>query len=95
MDYSSETPVLLAKAGKHIPGNPHASTPIRWALHGVRGGHKLESFLCGGRRFTTVESIGRFLARLNGTEAAPSPKQQADRERRVAKARAELRARGV
>lgn len=40
-------------------------TAWRWALRGVRG-VKLESYVLGGRRFTTREACERFLAVLNG-----------------------------
>lgn len=40
-------------------------TAWRWALRGVRG-VKLESYVLGGRRFTTREACERFLAALNG-----------------------------
>ena len=37
----------------------HVSTVWRWVLRGVKG-HRLESFLVGGRRYTTREAVGRF-----------------------------------
>ena len=46
-------------------------TAWRWAMRGVRG-TKLESFVIGGRRFTTREACERFLARLNGVPTPPS-----------------------
>lgn len=44
-------------------------TAWRWALRGVRG-VKLESFVVGGRRFTSREACQRFLASLNRTPPA-------------------------
>ncbi|MBX3437201.1 MAG: DUF1580 domain-containing protein [Planctomycetaceae bacterium] len=41
---------------------PNISTLHRWRLHGVRG-HKLETVLVGGRRFTSDEALERFIAR--------------------------------
>jgi len=63
----------LSRASADVPGNPHCSTLIRWALRGVRG-IKLESVVVGGRRFTSVEAIRRFIQRLSGDQrATPSP----------------------
>ena len=93
-DYSSETTIPFSKAAGHIPGRPHVSTLHRWRLDGVRGA-KLETFLVGGRRFTTQEAIARFLGHLNGTAPTPTERQERGREQRVARARAELRARRV
>ena len=44
------------RQGKRV----HNSTVYRWMTKGVRG-RRLESFMVGGMRFTTVESIARFL----------------------------------
>lgn len=89
----AETPVPFSEVARHIPGRPHVSTLHRWRLDGVRGA-KLETFLVGGRRFTTKEAIGRFLGHLNGTAPRPTERQERDRELRVARARAELQVRG-
>src|SRR5689334_15770975 len=70
----------------------------RWWTLGIRptqGGDRvvLESFRHGGLRFTTVQAIERFLARLNGAPAdAPTP-QQLHREH--VRADAELAASGI
>jgi hypothetical protein len=60
IDTTHETAVPFHEAPKHIPGRPHISTLHRWRLNGARG-RRLETFLCGGRRFTTLEAIQRFL----------------------------------
>ena len=60
IDPARETPIPFPEAPKHIPGRPHISTLHRWRLRGVRG-RRLETFLTGGRRFTTIEAIARFL----------------------------------
>jgi hypothetical protein len=59
-----ETLRLLTKAVADIPGRPHSSTILRWALRGVKG-VRLETIVVGGRRFTSVEAIGRFILRLS------------------------------
>ncbi len=94
IDLSRETAIPFSQAPKYIPGRPHLSTAHRWRLHGVRG-VKLETFLCGGRRFTTAQAIERFIAQLNPHQPLRSSAQDADRAERVARARAELRSRNV
>jgi hypothetical protein len=65
IDIEIEEMHLLARASTAVPGKPHVTTLYRWALHGVRG-VRLETVIVGGRRFTSREAIGRFLATLNG-----------------------------
>jgi hypothetical protein len=60
IDPAQETAIAFDEAPKHIPSRPHISTLHRWRLRGVRG-RRLETFLSGGRRFTTLEAIARFL----------------------------------
>jgi hypothetical protein len=60
IDPARETPIPFQQAPEHIPGRPHISTLHRWRLNGARN-RKLETFLRGGRRFTTLEAIQRFL----------------------------------
>lgn len=69
---SSERIRLLGKASRDFPGCPHVSTLFRWALRGIKG-TKLETVVCGGRRYTSLEAIGRFLAKLNRAPPAPGP----------------------
>jgi hypothetical protein len=64
IDIESEQLRLLAKASVDVPGHPHVSTLMRWALRGVKG-IKLETVVVGGRRFTSREAIQRFVSRLN------------------------------
>jgi hypothetical protein len=92
----NERLLRIRKAPKFVPGNPHVATVWRWILHGVRG-HKLESILVGGQRFTSVEAIERFIAATTATangEPAPirSPQQ---RERAAERAGRELTKLGV
>lgn len=63
----SETLKSPAEATRHAPGRPHVSTIWRWMTRGVRG-IRLESLVCAGRRYTSLEAIERFIART--TEAA-------------------------
>jgi len=64
IDIQHEQLRLLTEAPRDIPGRPHISTVIRWSSKGIRGGH-LETVLIGGRRFTSVEAIARFIDRLS------------------------------
>jgi hypothetical protein len=56
--------ISIRDASALIPGSPHISTIWRWILRGVKG-HRLESISVGGRRFTSKESVNRFLESLN------------------------------
>jgi hypothetical protein len=65
-------------------------TVWRWLLKGVKG-HKLESAIIGGRRFTSQESLSRFVAKLNaGPGETPQVRTPKQRERAVSQAEAEL-----
>jgi hypothetical protein len=72
MSINNETLILLAKAGKHIPGNPHIATLWRWASPRGFKGIQLETRKCAGKRFTSRESISRFLARTSATDPLSS-----------------------
>ena len=68
-------------------------TVTRWMLKG-RKGHKLESLVAGGQRYTSREAVGRFLAKLN-RGADYRPQQQRDqRTRENQRVEAELAAEG-
>jgi hypothetical protein len=60
IDSSKEDLKLLVHAAELVPGRPHVSTLVRWAMRGVRG-RRLETVVIGGRRFTSVEAIRRFI----------------------------------
>ena len=72
--------VLLSKAGRLLPTNPSAATLWRWALRGVDG-VKLETFKIGGRRYTSPDSVEKFVSRLNGPRSANEPPESSLRER--------------
>jgi hypothetical protein len=69
IDIVTEHIRLLAKASPDVPGRPHTSTLVRWALRGVKG-IKLETVVIGGRRYTSVEAIERFITRLSMPQAS-------------------------
>ncbi len=50
----------------------NATTIWRWTLRGVRGGIRLESFIVGGRRYTTEQAFTRFVERITAA-ADPEP----------------------
>lgn len=56
--------VTLAQAAQFLPGKPHPATLWRWSTHGVRG-TRLETWTVGGRRFTTLAALEKFLQLLN------------------------------
>lgn len=80
----SESRLRIGEAAKRIGVN--VSTTWRWVLRGVRG-HKLESALVGGQRFTSIEALERFVTKINTpagiTGSVRTPKQ---REKAVAAA---------
>ena len=71
IDIKNETMRPLSDACKEIEGRPHVSTLHRWRLRGVRG-QKLETVLIGGRRFTSLEALDRF---IRATTAAADDKR--------------------
>ena len=98
--FETEAKILLSAAIKRHPDLNTISprTLLRWAKRGTRG-VRLESIDIGGRTFTSLESVGRFLAKLNGTapttsDPLPSPRSPHQRQRASEAAAAELAASG-
>jgi len=94
IDIRREKLRLLTKASADIPGNPHVSTIFRWALRGIRG-VKLETAVVGGRKYTSIEAIDRFIARLSGVDAAQTPSVAQQRQRQIEKAEQRLDAENI
>lgn len=92
IDIRNERAIPLTKSPKYFPGKPHVSTVFRWALRA--DDRRLETFKCGGRRFTTIEAIERFIARCSANDKTQPPISHA-RRRQVARAEAELEAAGI
>ena len=94
----TEPLIPLREISRHLPFSmrrPHTSTCIRWALRGV--GHpttKLETVKVGGRRYTTLAAIERFVRVLTMRDPEVS---EAQRTPGIAfqRAEAELDADGV
>ncbi|TWU34876.1 DUF1580 domain-containing protein [Novipirellula artificiosorum] len=75
IDLSKETSIPLSEVPRHVPKRRgkkvHYSTVYRWATKGTRG-RKLETVMSGGIRYTTLESIERFLhTSIDRTPALP------------------------
>lgn len=69
------------------------STVWRWTTRGS-GGHRLEHFCVGGRKFTTEEAFARWVSRLS-SQGEPSPETPRQRERAIDRAERELAAMGI
>jgi len=96
VDIHSESVLSLAQAASSLPGRPHLSTIHRWRLHGIRG-IKLETFLIGGRRFTSRESLERFSERITAVANGEPASRRTNRQRKAAigQAERELNAAGI
>lgn len=84
IDLSSETLLSLRDAAKSLPGRPHISTIFRWRRVGVRG-VRLETCRIGGRRFTSVEALNRFLIAINEPDAKAQTAPRSRPRRRAVK----------
>jgi hypothetical protein len=74
IDVEREKLITLSQAANQVPwGKVDPSTPWRWARG--RRGVKLETVLCGGRRYTSREALLRFFAATSKTvsQASASP----------------------
>ena len=84
-----ETLIRIAEVPKHLPGRPDVSTVYRWLNK-----RKLESLMIGGRRWTSMEAIQRFVN--NSTNGAATPSEVSERRRQeIEKAEAKLKASGI
>jgi hypothetical protein len=96
---TSETVIPINDAPRHYPyGRPNLSTVYRHFGRGCRG-IRLETFVAGGRRYTTLESIARFIERTTanspGASLAPSRPTNRQREAEIAKAELEAKEAGL
>ena len=65
--------ITLSDAAKSLPGRPHTSSLYRWHRKGVRG-IKLETWLVGGRRYTTLDALEQFIAATTAAaDGEPAP----------------------
>lgn len=95
-DILTEKPIPIGEAPKHIPGRPHAATVWRWYQHGVRG-VKLETYLVGGKRFTSAGAIQRFIRQSTEAQDGPAINRAPSRQRQkqIEAADAELERAGI
>ncbi len=64
IDLHKEHLVSLSEARAIIPGRPALCTVFRWTLRGIRN-VRLESCLVGGKRFSSIEAVDRFIVAIN------------------------------
>ena len=96
IDTENETLLTPAQACKEFPGG--ISLPTVWRYMGPKGvrGARLESLVCGGKRWTSKEAICRFILAQNADEQpAPAAITPAQRRRQSEAARAELERAGI
>lgn len=72
IDIQTETLVPVNKIPSHFPGRPHLATCWRFIQRGCRG-VKLETVLCGGKRFTSLEALQTFVERTTLAADGDSP----------------------
>ena len=97
IDFETERCIPIGEAPKNIPGRPSLASVYRWMTDGVRGGVRLESLVVGGQRFTSIEAIGRFIARTTrNSPGAPVPRPTSrQREAAIRRAERELERAGI
>jgi len=86
IDYDREHLIALRDVPRHTPGRPHVATVYRWTMHPK---HPLETVKVGGRVYTSIEAIRRFIAVCSG--AMPEAPSKPTRQRAAAIKRAERR----
>lgn len=90
--WNSERLISLTEAAKVLPGRPHISSIFRWISTGAKG-IKLETIVCAGRRFTSLEAIERFIAATTAAAAGEPPPSRTPRQRERAIEEAERKIR--
>jgi hypothetical protein len=91
IDPEREQVIPISDVPKITPGRPNLSTIWRWRLKGVRG-ITLETFLSGGKRYTSVEAIRRFQSRVTAAADGEPVRSETPRQRERAIERAEREA---
>lgn len=101
IDISSEQMVPVNQVPAHLPGRTHCSTIWRWVNKGVRG-QRLETVMIGGIRYTSLESLQRFVEATtraaNGDapdDEAPRPRSARQRQKAIKAAETKLAAAGM
>ena len=94
IDTEREHVITFAEATKIPQSRPNLSTVWRWHLRGVRG-VRLETFMWGGKRFTTVEALRRFQERVTAAADGGTERVETPRQRQRAIERAEQKAKDL
>jgi len=95
IDHQNEQVISIADAAQRLPGRPSVRTVWRWLDRGCRK-TQLESILIGGRRYTSVEAVDRFLTAINEPDVKrASPATTAKRQRAIDQAERELQEAGL
>jgi len=89
IDIESEKVIPLGAAAKYTPGRPHKATIYRWTNS---ENNPLETLKVGGRLYTSVEAIHRFIGRCTNPDSVPQPVTNSARQLAVEK---ELAAAGI
>ena len=82
INHEVEELIPFETCGQLIPGRPSRCTLFRWAFKGVRG-VKLETLVCGHKRFVSKEAIARFVEAQN-RDQTPAPAFSPSQRRRQA-----------
>lgn len=90
IDIESEKLITLSQACKRIPSNPHISTLHRWRAWKH---NPLECIRYGGRTFTSVQAIERFV--IACSDPTQKPVTTKTRQRAFDKATLELEEAGI
>ena len=97
IDPEAEQLILPREVCRMFPGRSGKGialcTALRWMLKG-RKGHKLESLIAGGQRYTSREAVSRFLDKLNGGSHYRPNQQRVDRTREAQRVEHELAVEG-
>jgi hypothetical protein len=88
--------ITLTEATKLLPGRPNISTIWRWWRRGVHG-HKLQTIVIGGRRFTSRSWLEAFAVATTAAAIGelPPARTPCQRARAVDAADRELRDAGI
>lgn len=85
MQLTDQNFLSIKSAAAYFPNRPHIATVWRWITKGVKG-HRLESWVIGGGRYTSTAAIDKFLSALNNEPVTVSK----DRAKRLKQVNREL-----
>ena len=94
IDPISDKLIPLGKITKGGGQRVSIPTAYRWVSRGIRG-RRLETVLCGGRRYTSETALREFFSSLTPTANPHSPPSLASRQRQVRSAEVTLERAGI